>query len=434
MLKSRLVSAYVMACRFGWFFLVYAFRVAYLLKVRKIRAKVRRGEKIEVLFLVSVTSKWKCQSLFEAMKRSGCFRPRIAVSLQRRELEEMKPVGDFKAIRTRVERDVRFYENLGDETVLACDLEKMELVSLRNFNPDIVFYQEPGGPLGMHRVTHEGWHSLCCYVPYGIEAGDDVHDKGWKSLHWRPDFHKLMHLTVQWNLIKTVISRKACPAWLRAGRIESLGHPMLDVLQLHDGETNEGYVIYAPHFSFRIPGIRRALTIGTMLENGRTILSYAQRHPEMRWVFKPHPLTLWTLQHQAGWSKQEVDEYCKAWEAIGIGCYDGSYPEIFRKSKAMITDSESFLYEYPATGRSLIHLVFKDDDLSGNLPGLRPLLKSYYRVDNEADMLDTFKMVLEDGKDPKRDERLALLKEAGIVGVNAANNILECLKRELAVE
>ena len=73
-LKYRLIPMYMVACRCAWFLLIYAFRALYFFKVRKIRAKVKRGEKIDVLFLVAVTTKWKCQSLFESMKKSGLFR------------------------------------------------------------------------------------------------------------------------------------------------------------------------------------------------------------------------------------------------------------------------------------------------------------------------------------------------------------------------
>jgi CDP-glycerol glycerophosphotransferase (TagB/SpsB family) len=208
---------------------------------------------------------------------------------------------------------------------------------------------------------------------------------------------------------------------------------MLDSFHARADEPNEGYVIYAPHYSVPISGIKRAFNIGTFLENGRTILSYAQRHSEIKWVFKPHPNLAWTLVNQAGWTQNEVNDYYKAWERIGMGCYDGSYPTIFRRSKAMITDSASFLFEYPATGKPLIHLVFPDIDFSRNIPEVRPVLESYYRAENEEQMLNLFKMVLEEGRDPKHDERLSILRKVGMSGVNAAENIVNYLKRELAV-
>ena len=433
-IKAKLIPLYLVCCKVVWFFLVYVFRIVYFFRVRKIRSKVRRGDKVEVLFLAAVPPKWKCQSLFNAMRKSAVFHPIVAVSLLPREVYAKKSSLDAAKIRARVEDAVRFYEKLGDECVLACDLETITPIGIRRFKPDIVFYQEPGVLIGKDRVTHEGWHSLCCYVPYGLGGGNEDGNKKLRRLHWMPDFHMLMHLIVQWSPLQARHSVRACPGWRRAGNVVGLGSPVLDNLWAKEPHAgNKGFVIYAPHFSFPMPGIKRALTISTFLYNGRKILEYAKRHREIKWVFKPHPNLKSALVEEAGWTEDEVAGYYKEWESIGIGCYDGDYPPIFRQSKAMITDCASFLFEYPATGRPLIHLVLPEDNMGDTIAELHPLLKSYYRTDNEKDMLDFFKTVLEKGLDPRRDERLALLKDAGMVGVNASENILGYLKRELGV-
>ena len=433
-LKAKIFPLYLFCCKVAWFFLVYAFRLVYFFRVRKVRAKVRRGERVEVLFLAAVPSKWKCQSLFEAMRKSGEFHPVVAVSLLPREVFGDKSGENLEKTRNRVVEAVNFYERLGDECVLACNLETIAPVGVRHFRPDIVFYQEPGVLVGKDCVAHEGWHSLCCYVPYGLGGGNEDGNKKLRRLHWMPNFHMLMYLIVQWSPLQVRHSAKACHAWRRAGKVVGLGSPILDNLRVEEPDiVNNGFVIYAPHFSFPKPGIKRAITIGTFLNNGRKILEYAKGHKELKWVFKPHPNLRAALIEEAGWTEAEVVEYYSEWEAIGIGCYDGNYPPIFRQSKAMITDCASFLFEYPATGRPLIHLVLPEDKMDDTIAELHPLLRSYYRADNEKDMFSFFKIVLEEGLDPKRDERLALLKDAGIVGVNAAGNILGYLKRVLGV-
>ena len=52
-------------------------------RYRKLLASARRkprGEKIRVLFIVSEIAKWKEQSLYEAMERTGEFEPIVGLS------------------------------------------------------------------------------------------------------------------------------------------------------------------------------------------------------------------------------------------------------------------------------------------------------------------------------------------------------------------
>ena len=48
--------------------------------LRRITLKAKSHEKIRVLFLISDAAKWKMQTVFDAMAKSGRFDPLVAVS------------------------------------------------------------------------------------------------------------------------------------------------------------------------------------------------------------------------------------------------------------------------------------------------------------------------------------------------------------------
>ena len=205
------------------------------------------------------------------------------------------------------------------------------------------------------------------------------------------------------------------------------GHPALDRFNRESGrEPKVGYVIYAPHFSFPHPLQEDFYTIGTFDWNGKQILEYAEAHPEIKWVFKPHPILRKILSEFGVMSKAEVDDYYARWEKIGLACYDSDYQELFLESRVMITDSGSFLPEYGSTGRPVIRLICAKNK---HIPpkAARDVYDTYYNVRDLDEMYSAFKMIIEDRRDPNREKRLAAVRAAGLTGCDASTNIINYL-------
>ena len=210
-------------------------------------------------------------------------------------------------------------------------------------------------------------------------------------------------------------------------RFAATGHPALDWFNHEsDRQPKEGFVIYAPHFSFPHPLQGEFYTIGTFDWNGLQILEYAEAHPEIKWVFKPHPILRGLLSKFGIMSREEVDDYYDRWERIGIACYDADYQELFLESRVMITDSGSFLPEYGSTGRPVIRLICAKNK---HIPprAARDVYDTYYNVRNLDEMYSTFKMVIEEKCDPNREKRLEAVRAAGLNGCNASANIINYL-------
>ncbi len=56
---------------------------------------------------------------------------------------------------------------------------------------------------------------------------------------------------------------------------------------------------------------------------------------------------------------------------------------------------------------------------------MQPLYDTYYKVHDNEELLKVLDEVVVAKRDPKREERLAALEKSGLLGTNAAKNILD---------
>ena len=341
-------------------------------------------EKIRVLFLNSETSKWKCQSVYRKMQDSGVFDPIIGITA----LGEQAAYCDNE-LETVFASSESFFDNLGDRHVRTVELNPRRYIDLSEFSPDIVFFPEPWAtipPQTTERVSH---FALSCYVPYFVFVQTNP-DK-----HCTLPMHRTLsrYFVLNESIVKEY-SRKH--SWVRQSfDFIVSGHPALDGRTASDSSDEEGCVIYAPHHSVWASQEGFSTPISTFLDTGVPILEYAKNHPDIKWAFKPHPALRKTLEQRHLWTKDRIDAYYRSWESIGASCYDGNYSRLFDASRVMITDCDSFLVEYGATGKPIIHL--RRTDLTPQYhPYIKALLSSFY----QACSLD--ELFLEEMRPPSR--------------------------------
>ena len=392
--------------------------------LRRIRAKPK-GEKIRVLFLVGEPAKWKCQKLYEAMRDSGVFEPVVGLTAWNGQSQASFPRDeDLDEFHKRAEC---FFDSLGDAHVRTYALHPRRGIDLADFSPDLVFYSEPWDPIRCQLSEPVSEFALPLFIPYFTPSHGDVN---WES---RLELHRFLYAYIVLNDSWAKVYRKGLHSWTFATTFIGLGHPALDFFSAPAPDPGSG-VIYAPHYSFPAPSSacprRYVYPFSTFDRTGQEILSYAQSHPELGWVFKPHPLLRGYLVESGLWTKEKTNDYYAAWERLGKICYDGDYQNLFRESRVLVTDCCSFLTEYGATGKPIIHLLREDTGVVP-LPPSKFVFDTYYQVNNSKEMLATFKTVLEDGLDPRRNERLAAVRKAQIAGMNASANIVAYLRQLL---
>ncbi len=380
--------------------------------------KKQKKDKYRVLFLVSEIEKWKTQSLYDLLKKDDRFEPIIAIAAL-----NIKKIYKDEII-NKLEACKKYYDENNMQYEIVYDIKKNKPISLQNLNPDLVFYQQPWSLFKEHTPKVVSKFALTYYVPYFVpNYGELFLDVG-RPLH--KQLYKYYVLNEKWK----EIYENYLPEELRAGDFTAVGHTFLDNLRV-DGEQKyeNKYVIYAPHYSIPDEKNENYTNYSTFHINGLKILEYAKAHPEISWVFKPHPRLKIALTN-LGWTENEIEQYYEDWAKIGKCCYDSGYAELFLNSKALITDCGSFLVEYFVTKKPVIHLV-SDRTSIVPLDASKIIFDTYYKVHDIEELYYMFDKILINNNDDRKDERLSVLKDLKLLDNYAAENIINDLKSTL---
>ena len=396
----------------------YTCRRNYAKVLKRIRNK-DRSSKINVLFVVSDPVKWKCQKLYEAFMHDSRYSPIIGLSAW-----NVQSTMDDDELERHLTMAEAFFDMLEDVHVRTVRVHPRAYFELSEFSPDIVIYNEQWLPSWNQWPGPVSRFALTFFIPYYVPDYANIEIDCMQKVE-RYSFGYIT-LSEAWsNLYYPHFGR-----WTSSARFIACGHPSLDFFNgvVDLPVPHDGYVIYAPHFSIGYGGYKWHIMQGTFDWNGKAILQYAKDHPEIKWVFKPHPLFKKFLTKCGYMTENEISSYYSEWEEFACCCYTGDYQDLFLKSRAMITDCGSFLAEYGATGRPLIHLWSTLNSETPPQPSKR-LWDEYYRVSNLDEMFDAFEMVLERNEDPKRESRLQAVMELQLGGTNASANILRYIRQ-----
>ena len=403
------------------FFGIPLAKIRYDRTLRRLRRQP--GDKpFRVLFLVGEPAKWKCQTLFDTMRSDPLFEPIVCLTDWNNQSAGSMSDDDLDALHTRFESDL---DRRGMTHLRAYNLHPRSGIDLETFAPDLVFYSEPWGPRWMQTPGPVSRFALTFFIPYFVPSHGDLQVEGHQTLH------RFLFEYIALNDAWAELFRTSYRFHSHAPRFVGLGHPALDVYASCNPETSgDGYVVYAPHHSIPNPSHDYVYAFSTFEWSGRVILDYARKHPEIRWVFKPHPLLRTHLVKTGTMTESEVADYYRAWESLGEACYDANYRTFFLKARLLVTDSCSFLTEFGATGKPILHLHRNDNGVV-YLPPSKTLFDTYYRADDAKELEVWLDRLLAKGEDPRRDERLAAVRAAGLSDTNASEAIVGHLQELL---
>ena len=329
---------------------------------------------------------------------------------------------NFQTIKD-VKKTYSFFKNKNMRVFYAYDIKKDDYIPFDKMpiKPDIVFYSHPWYIYKTQGPVMVSKYALTCYVPYFLATSIS-------PIEYYTRFHQYIeNHYVPNDLIKNYYSENMEN---NGSNLKSTGHPMLDYFYLNKDKTfeNKGYVIYAPHWSV---DKNNKLHWGTFLKLGTVILNYAKKHPEIKWVYRPHPCLESYLEKNNYMTKDEILSYKKEWANIGLVSLNGDYIEMFMNSKAMITDCGSFETEYFLTKKPLIHLKSDIEPTPFN-PAVQKIVDSCYEAQDFDELEKILDEVIIKNNDYKINDRKKVYKELGYEINYAAKNILEditnCLK------
>ncbi len=371
--------------------------------ISKIQNKYQNNEKIRVGFFVNQNAKWNAENLYNLFADHKAFEPVVLVTAYDT-LHKQKDL-----TKDSVEENYNFFKSTGKNVLKAYDEDDHKYLDLKQFDIDILFYQQPWGFDKTQSIDVVSNYSLCCYYAYGISVLDC-------ALEVRP-FHE--------KLYSYFVPNEQTFQHLKKYEINDLsnmkivGYPKLDVYNnLTKEETPKKTIIYAPHHSYN-----RGLHIGTFDKLGEKILEFAKQHNEYNWIFKPHPDLKEVLYKDRRFGKKFVDEYYQEWSELGQSYEKGNYFEMFMNSDLLITDCDSFLLEYMPTLSPIIRLERKG---ATNLSELgQEIIKGIYRVNNFKEFEKIFNDLMLNNSDNLLESRKNITENIIRKTKNASGNIIK---------
>lgn len=385
-------------------------KISYFLSLIRIK-KSSKGHPISVLFFVSEIAKWKLQSLYELFENDNRYDPSICVYPMQKETAL-----SADTLSSMLDEKLSFFRNKKMRSVSIWDIEKKCVDRTLFKTCGIIFYQQPWDTPPAPMPMQVSSKFLTFYIPYFLVNNFS------KDLELCQGLQRdVFRYIVQSNSIKDFFYSQISK-YKFAGEIVGLGHPSTDLFQNVVRENKDFTVIYAPHYSFPYNSTPRALVYSTFLENGELILDYAKKHPEVKWIFKPHPRLKSELSDTGAWTKEKVDRYYEEWERIGKSCYTADYQELFVNSDLMLTDCGSFLSEYACTKNPIIRMVSPLLTLSAN-PVLEELYSTYYCTYSNEELNKALDLLIVQRLDPNKEKRCQAIEEVGFSNYSAAENI-----------
>lgn len=387
--------------------------------VKKVQKKLSteiKHRKLRVGFYIYDETKWKCQTLYDIFKDSDEFTPVILAT------KNCSPKSNFNFQKPEtIKKIYEFFKNKSMNVEYAYDFDKDCYIPFEKFNLDIIFYQHPWyietsqGPVVCSKFA------LTYYVPYYLPSTTFPQD-------YYLRFHRYIHKYCVLN--QELVDRYSSLMANKGENLLPIGTPQLDYFYLDKNSNQERkYLIYAPHWSVNHVN---TIAYSTFLWSGKIILEYARKHPELNWIFKPHPCLKSSLITNGYWSEKEVDDYYKEWDKIGMRYESGDYLDLFQQSYAMITDCGTFLTEFFLTKMPVIHLVTPDS--VPFIDHINKISATYYHAQNEDELEKYFNEVIINKNDYMKEKRLELLEELDFANNYSALNIYNYIKQELGVK
>ena len=240
------------------------------------------------------------------------------------------------------------------------------LARLKELAPDYVFLNYPWqrNYKKNYQIEKLVEFTKVCYVPYfSTSLVQEPGESGVAPHQYTQPTHQLAHMV----FLQDADTKAAFDANGRADHSFLTGTPKIDALMAAKtdvpsiwpivrelpGGKEPFKLLWAPHHSYA----DRWLNFGHFNDQREPMLAFAQQHPEMDIVFRPHPFLFGTMTDREVMTQEEVDDWRARWDALPNTFTDLGAPltSILLGSDALVTDGVSFLAEYPlVTGKPAI--------------------------------------------------------------------------------
>ena len=373
---------------------------------------------IKIIFLNSEISKWVYQSLYEELSTNQNFELEIILTVKKTLLKNKYKFLNYKK---SLKDAYSYFKSKNMNVSYGFDFDKRKYISLCQFKPDIIFYEQSGQVDKSQNIYATSKYALSFYCSYGSSTtnGKNEYDLGFLN-----------------NVFRYYLDNNSTKDFLKTHgfKDEQLvvsGALKLDAynkkvnLKNQIWKTDKKRIIWAPHFSFFKGSI---LNFGTFDWNYKFFLDYIKNHPEYEFIVKPHPDLKRQIIKTKFLTLPEMKKYFGELENLeNVQIFEGTdYFDMFRCSDLLITDCNSFLSEYLQTEKPVIHLINKDS-VGFNEYGQK-IISGYYKAYNTDEINTLIEKLLVKNEDNLLDMRKNIIKN---VLVHQKVSVANCIANDI---
>ncbi len=392
----------------------------------RIGARVRSGGgPVRTLFLVSSPAMFPARPLFEAMRRDPSFDARIAVvpdlrwpghppetamEEAERELGAAFPGALLPPLRRGADG---FWPDVLADFDLAVFPSPYDLSNYR-YNPSRA---DDAGVLGIS-VNYSFSTSVYGYKFWGLQN---------HAYFWKMFFE-----------CDATAREYAEHSVLNGRNGEIVGYVKMDALasaRPWPRNGNRKRVLICPHHSVE-GGANDMLALSNFRRYADYFLALPANHPELDFVFRPHPFLFTVLSHPSKWGPQKVSDWIASMKANPNVRWsdEGDYFPAFASCDAIVHDCGSFLAEWFYTGKPCCFMLKDPADIDAKFAPLgKECLSHCYLAYDEAAIETFLRNVVIGGSDPKAAARDAFRKTIMVNHPHAADTALAKIGWELGM-
>ena len=390
--------------------------------MRRLKAKLRKGEKIKVCLFVSRINCWIYDDIYRILKESGKFEPVIVIKpFLSRGVEHMKECmsSTYEALVQR-----------GYEPIKGYDEETDTYFNVREeLNPDVIFYTKFWKP---------HFHPYF-YIDRFLDKMNVLLDYGYYvDGHYGSINFELQRMVDMYFYPSRKSKKVAEDHMLNKGKnVVVTGSAKLDILfdpnyvpkdVWKPQDKPKKRIIWAPHHEDKTgAGMYQLDAFYDLYE---IMLELAVKYQDsIQIAFKPHPLLKVKLRDK--WGEKATAEYYEKWAQLENGqVEDGEFIDLFLTSDAMILDCLSFIAEYSVTGKPALFTEGTHSRVILNDMGKALHAMMYHaKHDLKAEVSRFIEDVVISGQDPMREQRLEFVKNEMLPpnGRTAAENVCQMI-------
>lgn len=359
------------------------------LRIRRLERKRRNpGVVIKVGFIVHMPEVWNKEApIYESMVSDPRFDPWLIVPPSRSSITLR--LDDYEKL-------LNYYSKMYPNAKILTRNELGEdCAKLRKQRFDYVFFQrswESSLPKKL-RTRNVLRYAKTCYVPYAFHCFQD-RDGYYKTRFFSSIYVMFCCSEQQKEIYHASGGRKA----------EFIGFPGLCRIEPSAPSAEIGLrILWTPRWttSSQYGGT-------TFFDYKDKFIPFKQAHPDVRIIFRPHPLTFEDAVRTNRMTAEDIDRFKRQNEAAGI-LFDenADVDQTLKSIDVMITDFTSVIIDAFLSGKILIYCGKKTDETPSEM--LQQILACSYRAETWEKVEAALEM-LGRGEDPMRDARRSLAK------------------------